>query len=83
MWNLSMAINVYLTVFNKYDAAQLKKLEWIYLLVNYGSTILVAFVYCFISNQNGIKVYGPATLWCWVAVKWDFLRVATCYGPAW
>ena len=22
-------------------------------------------------------------LWCWVSVKWDFLRVATFYGPVW
>lgn len=22
-------------------------------------------------------------LWCWVSLKWDFLRVATFYGPVW
>ncbi|MCJ1409138.1 hypothetical protein MMC19_003216 [Ptychographa xylographoides] len=83
MWNLCMAINVYLTVFRKYNAAQLRKLEWIYLTVCYGGTFVVALTYCFISTENSGRIYGNATLWCWIAPKWDGLRVATCYGPAW
>jgi hypothetical protein len=31
-----MACNVYLTFFQKYNAAQLKKLEWKYFLTCYG-----------------------------------------------
>ncbi|MCJ1391201.1 hypothetical protein MMC18_004063 [Xylographa bjoerkii] len=77
-----MAINVYLTVFKKYNAERLKSMEWIYLLVCYGVPLVPAFAYCFISTGNG-KIYGNATLWCWVSGPWDWLRVALCYAPAW
>lgn len=30
LWNMAMAINVYLTLFRKYNAQQLKGLEWRY-----------------------------------------------------
>ena len=30
LWNLAMAMNVYLTLFRKYNADQLKALEWRY-----------------------------------------------------
>jgi hypothetical protein len=36
LWTLAMACNVYLTFFRKYNAAQLKKLEWKYFLFCYG-----------------------------------------------
>ena len=83
LWNLALATNVYLTLFRKYNAAQLKSMEWIYMLVCYGGTFVPAFVYCFIETADRGKIYGPATLWCWISIKWDFLRVALCYGPAW
>lgn len=30
LWNLAMAINVYMTLFRRYNADQLKALEWKY-----------------------------------------------------
>ena len=33
LWNLAMAINVYMTLFRKYNATQLKALEWRYHLM--------------------------------------------------
>ncbi|MCJ1478435.1 hypothetical protein MMC13_007115 [Lambiella insularis] len=83
MWNLAMAVNVYLTVFKKYDAEQLRSMEWIYLLASYGAPLIPAFVYCFVSNTTNGKIYGDAVLWCWISPGWDYLRVATCYAPAW
>lgn len=78
-----MAINVYLTVFKHYQAAQLSALDWRYMVMCYGTTLLVAVVYCFISTPERGKIYGDATLWCWISPEWAFLRVATTYGPAW
>ena len=78
-----MAINTYLTVFKKYNAAQCRAMEKWYLLVNFGVFGLIAFVYCFISNDNNGKVYGGAVLWCWIRPDWHRLRLLTCYGPAW
>ncbi len=77
-----MAINVYLTVFKKYNAAQLRAREVRYHMVNYGLTFVVAFSYCFINTYKG-KIYGPAVLWCWISAEWDVLRIGLCYGPAW
>ncbi len=34
----------------------------------------------FRSNAGRLRA---SQLWCWVAPKWDFLRVATFYGPVW
>ena len=82
LWNLAMAINTYLTVFKRYNAAQCRAMEKWYLLVNFGICGLIAFVYCFISNGDS-KVYGGAVLWCWVRRDWHILRLLTCYGPAW
>ncbi|MCJ1387419.1 hypothetical protein MMC18_000262 [Xylographa bjoerkii] len=83
MWNLSMAINVYLTVFRRYNPAQLRRLEPIYLLINYGVTFIPALAYIFISTADRHRVYGPAITWCSITSAWGFLRIALCYGPAW
>ena len=58
LWNLAMATNVYLTIFHKYSANRLKKLEWAYILACYGVTFIVALVPLFISNPSRGKLYG-------------------------
>ncbi|KAI9780522.1 MAG: hypothetical protein M1839_006640 [Geoglossum umbratile] len=83
LWTLAMACNVYLTFFRKYNAAQLKKQEWKYFLTCYGIPFIPAVTYLFVESKSRGKVYGPATLWCWITPKWDALRVATFYGPVW
>ena len=83
-FNLAMAINVYLTVFKSYSASQLRALEPYYLAINYGVPFIIALAYCFITAPDGTKVYGPAVLWCWIAEDpFSYLRIATCYAPAW
>ena len=78
-----MAFNVYLTLFRKYNAAQLKALEWRYLTLCYGIPFIIAFTLLFPSLPSRGKIYGDAVLWCWIDQDWDFLRVALLYGPAW
>ena len=82
-WNLAMAINVYLTLFKKYNAEQLKSLEWKYHCFCYGIPFVNAFILLFIETEGKGKIYGPAVLWCWIAKPWAFLRIVLCYGPAW
>ena len=62
LWNLAMAINVYLTLFKKYNAQQLKALEWRYHIMCYGAPFVVALTYLFISTPARGKMYGPATV---------------------
>ena len=83
MWNFSIAINVFLTVFRNHDQARLKVMEWRYFVANYGLSFAVAFALCFASDAQRGKVYGPATIWCTISSDWDFLRLALHYGPVW
>ena len=57
-----MAINVYLTLFKKYNSQQLKALEWRYHLMCYGAPFIVALVYLFITTPDRGRMYGPATV---------------------
>lgn len=78
-----MATNVYLTLFKKYNAQQLKALEWRYQVLCYALPFVVALVYLFIDIPGRGKVYGDASLWCWISIKWVVLRIALVYAPAW
>ena len=78
-----MAINVYLTFYYKFDAQRLRNMERWYLLGCYGIPSIPAFTYIFIRNNRGQRIYGNATLWCWVSADYDVLRIATFYGPVW
>ncbi|KAJ4263146.1 hypothetical protein NW762_006768 [Fusarium torreyae] len=82
-WTLSMAINVYLTFYFKFDARRLRKMEIPYLIGCYGIPFVPAFVYIFIKNAEGERMYGDAMLWCWVSQDWDIWRIITFYGPVW
>ena len=55
-----MAINVYLTLFKKYNAQQLKASEWKYHLMAYGGPFVIAFVFIFVETKERGKIYGPA-----------------------
>jgi hypothetical protein len=57
-----MACNVYLTFFRKYDAKQLRVLEWRYILLCYGIPFIPAFTYFFIKSDSRGKVYGSAVV---------------------
>ena len=62
LWNLAISINVYLTLFRKYNATQLKALEWKYHAMCYGLPLIVALTYVFIETERRGKIYGPATV---------------------
>lgn len=57
-----MAINVYLTLFKKYNAQQLKALEWKYHLMAYGAPFAIAFIFIFVETKERGKIYGPAVV---------------------
>lgn len=82
-WTLTMAINVYLTFYYKFDAERLRRMELAYLVACYGVPAIPALAFLFIKNSQGVRVYGNAVLWCWIAPEWDVLRIAVFYGPVW
>ncbi|KAJ5367197.1 hypothetical protein N7541_001138 [Penicillium brevicompactum] len=83
LWAFAMACNVYLTFFYKYNSEQLRQIEWKYVVCCYGLPFIPSFIYFFIHTQAQGWVYGAAILWCWVALPWDYLRIAVFYGPVW
>ncbi|KAK2744954.1 hypothetical protein FQN57_004084 [Myotisia sp. PD_48] len=60
LWTLCMAFNVYLTLFQHYDAADLKKLEWKYWIFCYGIPFVPALVFLCVSTKSKGKIYGHA-----------------------
>ncbi|KAI1205945.1 family A G protein-coupled receptor-like protein [Annulohypoxylon truncatum] len=83
LWTLAMAFNVYLTFYHKFDAARLRKMEIYYLLLCYGIPFIPALAYVFVKSERSGRMYGNATLWCWVSSDYDIFRIATFYGPVW
>lgn len=82
-WTLAMAVNVYLTFYYKFDAVALRRMEIPYLLLCYGVPFIPAFVFIFVKDHGGTRVYGNALLWCWISSDWDIWRIASFYGPVW
>lgn len=82
-WTLTMAVNVYLTFYFRFDARKLRKMEIPYLFFCYGIPFVIALIYIFVRTDVRGMMYGNAILWCWIANGWDVLRIATFYGPVW
>ncbi|KAH7148442.1 G-protein coupled receptor [Dactylonectria macrodidyma] len=83
LWTLVMAINVYLTFYRQYNAVDLRKNEFLYLICCFGIPFIPAVTFAFIEDVDGKTVYGNAVLWCWISKEWEVWRVLTFYGPIW
>ena len=62
LWTFAMACNVYLTFFRRYDAEQLRSLEWKYILFCYGVPFIPAFIFFFVRTESRGKAYGSAVV---------------------
>lgn len=83
LWAFCMALNIYLTFHRRYSTDQLKRLEWRYFLVCYGLPLPVSLTLWFAPTPDGGRYYGPALIWCSIAYKYNVVRVACFYAPAW
>ncbi|CAE7206534.1 hypothetical protein P3342_011379 [Pyrenophora teres f. teres] len=81
-WVFCMSTNVFLVFFYGYDAQQIRDLEKWYFTFSYGIPSLPAIMYV-ILDHTGHPVIGSATLWCWVAIDVEWMRIAFFYAPAW
>lgn len=82
-WTLTMAINVWLTFYQKFDAPRLRKMEVYYWTFCYGVPFIPALAFLFIRNGDGVRVYGDAILWCWISQDWAIWRIILFYAPVW
>ncbi|EAS35151.3 uncharacterized protein CIMG_00505 [Coccidioides immitis RS] len=83
LWNLCIAINVYLVIFRHYSIPELRKLEWKYFLFCYGFQFIPALVFLFINTESRGRIYGDAITWCWISDQWGILRLSVYFGPIW
>ncbi|TVY84268.1 Cyclic AMP receptor-like protein A [Lachnellula suecica] len=83
LWSCAMALNVYLVFFRRYDAYRLKKLYWIYGIICYGLPFIPAMFCLFYKTKKKGKMYGNATLWCWIDNDWAAIRIYSYYAPIW
>lgn len=82
-WAFAMALNVYLTFYHRYDIEQLTSIGKWYFLFCYGLPSIPGVLYVWVKNKNGARMYGNASLWCWVSTDFDIMRIATFYGFVW
>ncbi|RDL31337.1 uncharacterized protein BP5553_09546 [Venustampulla echinocandica] len=83
MWSCAMAVNVYLVFFRRFDAPRLKKLYWYYGVICYGLPFIPAIFCLFYKTGQKGKMYGDATLWCWIDNDWAPIRIYSYYAPIW
>ncbi|OSZ99904.1 hypothetical protein A9Z42_0007810 [Trichoderma parareesei] len=83
LWTLAMAINVHLTLYYKYEARDVRKLEPIYLVCCYGIPLIPGFALLFAQGHHGVRIFGPAIAYCWISSDWALLRILVFYAPIW
>ncbi|KIW78983.1 hypothetical protein Z517_08823 [Fonsecaea pedrosoi CBS 271.37] len=77
-----MAFNVLLTVRTKRNATELKRVDVYAILLAFILPFIPALVFlCW--RPDGKSVYGPATMWCWIAKESQILRLVAFYVPIW
>ncbi|KAF2747632.1 hypothetical protein M011DRAFT_494364 [Sporormia fimetaria CBS 119925] len=83
LWVFSMALNVMLVFFHSYNSRSLRQLEKWYLLFSYGVPFIPALIYIIVEKATAKRIYGPATIWCWIDARVEWLRIAFFYVPVW
>ncbi|KAL2161710.1 hypothetical protein VTH06DRAFT_8272 [Thermothelomyces fergusii] len=81
-WSFAMAVNVFMVFFMAYPPNNLHKNLWIYCVICFGIPALPALI-CLVYRPNGERIYGDATMWCWINDKHNSLRIFTYYLPIW
>ncbi|AEO70653.1 uncharacterized protein THITE_2036222, partial [Thermothielavioides terrestris NRRL 8126] len=81
-WSFAMAVNVYMVFFMSYPPNDLHKHLWLYCLICFGIPAIPALI-CLFYAPNGQRIYGNATLWCWISDSYSQLRIFTYYLPIW
>ncbi|KIW25016.1 uncharacterized protein PV07_10692 [Cladophialophora immunda] len=77
-----MAFNVLLTVRTKRNATELKRVDVYAIVSAFVLPFIPALVFlCW--KPDGKTVYGPATMWCWIAKESQILRLVAFYVPIW
>jgi hypothetical protein len=82
-WSFAMAVNVFLVFFFGANPSSFRKHLWIYCVICFGAPFIPALALLLIKDESGARIYGDATLWCWIGSSWNQLRIYTYYIPIW
>ncbi|KAI1152184.1 hypothetical protein F4825DRAFT_462059 [Nemania diffusa] len=81
-WSFAMAVNVYMVFFFSANPNSFLRYWYAYFIVCYGVPFVPALWLLLVRDVNG-RVYGNATIWCWIDKEWSDLRIYTYYVPIW
>ncbi|KAI1400465.1 hypothetical protein F4819DRAFT_366301 [Hypoxylon fuscum] len=82
-WSFAMAVNVYMVFFFSANPKSFLRYWWAYFIVCYGIPFIPSLWLLIVRGGDGQKVYGNATIWCWIDKDWSNLRIYTYYLPIW
>ncbi|RYO93056.1 hypothetical protein DL766_003244 [Monosporascus sp. MC13-8B] len=82
-WSFAMAINVYMVFFFSANPKRFLDYWWAYWIVCYGVPLIPAIWLLLLRDGENRRVYGNATIWCWIDGNWRSLRIFTYYLPIW
>ncbi|RYP76951.1 hypothetical protein DL771_001504 [Monosporascus sp. 5C6A] len=82
-WSFAMAVNVYMVFFFSANPKRFLDYWWAYWIVCYGVPLIPAIWLLLLRDGDNRRVYGNATIWCWIDGDWRSLRIFTYYLPIW
>ncbi|KAF3016175.1 hypothetical protein E8E14_010146 [Neopestalotiopsis sp. 37M] len=82
-WSLAMAVNVYMVFFFAANPKSFLRYWWAYFIVCYGIPLIPSLVLLLVQGKASARIYGNATIWCWIDQRWTSLRIWTYYLPIW
>ncbi|KAF2276008.1 family A G protein-coupled receptor-like protein [Westerdykella ornata] len=83
LWVVCMAANVMLVFFYRYNSLKLRRLEKWYLCFSYGAPFSIVVLYLIVEKATQKPIFGPATMWCWIHPRVEWMRLAFFYVPVW
>ncbi|KAH7150139.1 hypothetical protein B0J13DRAFT_583473 [Dactylonectria estremocensis] len=82
-WSLAMAFNVFLVFFFRTSPDAFHKWWWLYCLICYGGPFAISLALVLVRRPDGGRVFGQATIWCWVDSDWENIRIYSYYMLIW
>ncbi|KAF7555580.1 hypothetical protein G7Z17_g2091 [Cylindrodendrum hubeiense] len=82
-WSLAMAFNVFLVFFFRTSPDAFRKWWWLYCLICYGGPFGISLALVLVRHPGRGRVFGQATIWCWVDRDWENVRIYSYYMLIW
>ncbi|RKO86173.1 hypothetical protein BDK51DRAFT_8140, partial [Blyttiomyces helicus] len=81
--NASMALGLLLIIVFRLPSDRVRGFDPYLKMASWGTPGVVSICYLVVGTEGRGKIYGDATLWCWISDEYSYLRIATYHGPIW